>query len=520
MSIGRWASALITAGIICISWDRPPEQEDAVRDMTAAQAISLSKHYEESYRFSQAITYLEKAREDYSARQDMPNTAMCEYSLANLYYKTGQYHKTLLYANGAAKYFEQNGDTHRLAECNNTLGQVYFICHDYESAERYFSMAERQASICNDSLLLIRAVNNLGLLPQKKQDPQKSLQLLTHSRRLAEKANSPELYFRTILSLASSYINTSDSSGLGAIEDDLSEIRHLISNKEESGLYNYTLGAYYLRTGSYRKAAEALQSAIADYSSGEFGQQSRSCYWMLYRIYDILGERDNAYEALKAHQELSRELEQNNVFIELFNNQNDLIRQYEKETDLKLQNRRRIAAVAAFFSAVLAIVLAAGWSWKRTLKIRQKEKDLANEKVMLEMKKMQQYQLDKLSHDVIRQLERIDREDDGNKVRERIRQVSAELRNGRDEDHWQELTKYIPEFNSEFFQLLVKAHPDLSLNERRLCALLHMNMTTKEISEITRQSIPSINKARTRLRNKLGITGDDLSLQEYLSRFC
>ena len=52
-----------------------------------------------------------------------------------------------------------------------------------------------------------------------------------------------------------------------------------------------------------------------------------------------------------------------------------------------------------------------------------------------------------------------------------------------------------------------------------LCALLNMNMTTKEISEITRQSPHSINIARARLRSKFNLTGKTTSLQEFLSRY-
>ena len=46
-----------------------------------------------------------------------------------------------------------------------------------------------------------------------------------------------------------------------------------------------------------------------------------------------------------------------------------------------------------------------------------------------------------------------------------------------------------------------------------------MKMSTKEISNITNQSLGSINVARSRLRQKFGLTGDDKSLIVYLDRF-
>jgi DNA-binding CsgD family transcriptional regulator len=59
--------------------------------------------------------------------------------------------------------------------------------------------------------------------------------------------------------------------------------------------------------------------------------------------------------------------------------------------------------------------------------------------------------------------------------------------------------------------------PDLSPSERRLCAFLKLDMTTKEISAITHQNAKSIDVARTRLRKKLNLTGTDHNLITFLA---
>ena len=103
--------------------------------------------------------------------------------------------------------------------------------------------------------------------------------------------------------------------------------------------------------------------------------------------------------------------------------------------------------------------------------------------------------------------------------RNRINTIIGELRNSKDEDSWKEVEQYVPEFNSTFFKNLIKDFPDLSINESRLCVFLNRNLSTKQISEITRQSPESINVARTRLRKKLGLTGNDMSIQEFLRKY-
>jgi DNA-binding CsgD family transcriptional regulator len=82
---------------------------------------------------------------------------------------------------------------------------------------------------------------------------------------------------------------------------------------------------------------------------------------------------------------------------------------------------------------------------------------------------------------------------------------------------WEEFELRFNKVNSEFYQKLANLYPDLTLNEKRLCAFLLMNMTTKEISSITGQSVDAIGKARTRLRKKLGITNQDDGIADVLS---
>ena len=100
----------------------------------------------------------------------------------------------------------------------------------------------------------------------------------------------------------------------------------------------------------------------------------------------------------------------------------------------------------------------------------------------------------------------------------KINEICSELKHSKDENQWKEFSTFIPELDSEFSKALTARYPELTINERRLCILLNMNLSTKEISEITRQSTQSINTARTRLRNKLGLTGKDISFQEFFSK--
>ena len=58
--------------------------------------------------------------------------------------------------------------------------------------------------------------------------------------------------------------------------------------------------------------------------------------------------------------------------------------------------------------------------------------------------------------------------------------------------------------------------PDLSPGELKICTFLKLNMSSKEISAITRQSVKSIEVARTRIRKKMNLTNQDVNLVSFL----
>ena len=82
---------------------------------------------------------------------------------------------------------------------------------------------------------------------------------------------------------------------------------------------------------------------------------------------------------------------------------------------------------------------------------------------------------------------------------------------------WEEFEVRFQKVYTGFYKKLNTMFPDLSPNELRLCAFFRLNMTTKEISAITYQSINSITVARYRLRKKLGLNTNE-HLVTFLSK--
>lgn len=97
-----------------------------------------------------------------------------------------------------------------------------------------------------------------------------------------------------------------------------------------------------------------------------------------------------------------------------------------------------------------------------------------------------------------------------------IHRVIHDLEKVQDEAIWADFEIRFQQVHNNFYQTLLQIAPDITANERRLCAFLKLQMTTKEIATITGQSPRSIEVARTRLRKKLQLTNTETSLIEFL----
>ena len=100
-----------------------------------------------------------------------------------------------------------------------------------------------------------------------------------------------------------------------------------------------------------------------------------------------------------------------------------------------------------------------------------------------------------------------------------INEAIIKLQSSIDSDIWDEFEVRFNQVHVDFYNNLSAAHPELTSNDKKLCAFLRLNMTTREIASLTNQTVNSLETARSRLRKKMNISNLDISLPDYLSRF-
>ena len=67
----------------------------------------------------------------------------------------------------------------------------------------------------------------------------------------------------------------------------------------------------------------------------------------------------------------------------------------------------------------------------------------------------------------------------------------------------------------QYYEKLKNLAPELSPNDLRICALMRLNISTKEIALLTNRTAGTVDNTRSSIRKKLKLE-DDTNLQEYL----
>lgn len=83
------------------------------------------------------------------------------------------------------------------------------------------------------------------------------------------------------------------------------------------------------------------------------------------------------------------------------------------------------------------------------------------------------------------------------------------------EDNWENFAFHFDKVHSDFLVVLKNRYPDLTASELRLCAYLRMNLSNKEIAQLTNISVRGVEIGRYRLRKKLGLA-KETNLFEFL----
>jgi hypothetical protein len=209
--------------------------------------------------------------------------------------------------------------------------------------------------------------------------------------------------------------------------------------------------------------------------------------------------------------------------------------EYSLEKEINSHNykeqRTRLYVIAGFIALFLSVLFLILVYMILKLKLKRKsleQKQLEIDKIQLQNeiyfrdkelvgKAINLAEKNEFINDIIRRLRNIT--NDPKLSDNEVKAIIKDLQFNSENHLWEEFEYTFLQVHPDYYNALSKHFPELTPNERRLSAFLRLNLTTKEISNITHQSNHTLTLARTRLRKKLRIAHSGENLATFLSKF-
>lgn len=380
---------------------------------------------------------------------------------------------------------QQTGDKQGIAQNFNNIAGVYMEgLKNYPKALEYFKKAELVNREINDKNQTGVNLINIGAIYNQMDQPDSALHCFRQALNLFTEINHPVRKAECLLHLSKFYLGTD------------------VNNSRKYALEAFEIGQSY----------HALQ-IILEASS------------ILDQLYLSKGDTSNAYYYSNLKHQISDSLY-------ALQNQKAMIKlefQYNQEKVERerkhMQLRNRIIYGFVLFGLVSSLIIVSLINSRQRIKMKNTrlEKDQIESKLRFKNKEltinlMALLKKNEMLEEISKQLISIERKSDKQDAREAVSLLNKELKQNIDTKIWKEFSARFHETNHAFYDKLLQQFPQLSKNELKLCAYLRLNMSTKEISDLTGQRMESIDVARYRLRKKLGISNSDTNLVTFLTQ--
>ena len=457
------------------------------------------------------------------------------------------YHKAL----AIAQELDSKGD---IARIYNNIGVAYYKIN-LETSIEYINKSLEINKILGDKKELYLNYNNLAAVHVEQKLYDEALDYALMAMHMIDQKANPDMYYFMQCNIGSLYSQAGNYNLAISYIEDCAKYFEESNNYADQTRWYILLAEAYKKSGNEKKAKELINyinnTLIYKTNNAELEANVRTT---LATFFEETGEYPKAYENLKIASTLKDSLQRANDELKV----NNLEKIYENEQKIrenaltiselqlkKIASDRQIIIgfiVLLILSIILILLIIRSRMKDKILKtnailaeqekiLQDKEKELQNIKeqelkrtIDQKNRELSSYALSytkdneflaNLSEELKKLLLEINPRD--KEHREHIRSIITQLKQHCTTDNWQEFRYYFEQVHPSFYDRLDTISPGMTQRQKRLCAMLYIGLSTKEISSITFREVRSIESARNRLRKKLDITGEE-TIQEFLTR--
>ncbi len=305
-------------------------------------------------------------------------------------------------------------------------------------------------------------------------------------------------------------------------------------------LFNKYKGDAYLQLSNFSESEKCYLNAL------EISKKYNShidftalIYQQLAKLYALKGNYKLAFDNLNKEKELDQKVfdirsERNQNHIEI---KNEFLIEKQKQTQLlqeqylkqleqedKIKNLQRIVLLIS-----IVFILAIGFSYVRRLRYKHtSERKMLEMSKELEIKKKNEM-LDLKNKELATSALQIIEKDELLKMlkgkieasktdKSKVQEINNALRtiSVSNNKNWEEFKLRFVDVNKEFYDKVFERFPNLSQGDQKICALIKLNFSSKDMAKLLGISVESVHTSRHRIRKKMNLDRS-INLEDFIN---
>lgn len=513
------------------------EQNNNIKEIAESKIVMGDIYFKNRF-YSHAINNYENAIQDLLIVKDYKKIINAYTNLA-IIYQTNRLNERLSVEamNNASFYASMLKDKTKILETNLILGDIYLYQNQYHEAIKYYDSIINNEVNDTTSSTIIKAILGKSYIKAKTGNYDEALSLIETTMPIDKSKISQSILIKKHGLQAEIYDSIRIADSAEYHYKKAIELSYKNNYQKEYSEYICALGTLYLKNNETDSALHIYDLLSEERTNTVKTRKSISYYKTLSDYYFKNNNTDLAYRYLKKYDEERTDLEkEEQLRREKFSrkahtlaNETDKSRIDEKSNIEEKDNRRRTIRIILLliFSLPMCVLCMILMLKNKELQKKNLEKE---QKLQIELEEMENNLMDmqirnyqeslvnmalnyksyiEQNNSLKKELKNIINSPE-NEQNEKIKKLYSEIQNKVARPNTSEnIYSQINTIYKDFIERLEEKYPNITKSEKKLCAMLYTNMSSKDIAMITNTTIRSVETSRYRLRKKFNLSRDE-----------
>jgi len=494
---------------------------------------SLGSDYCFKGEYMKSLEYLDLAKNIMGEFQDKAILAEIYSMKSIVFISINRFQMALQFANNALKIYTELGNNRKLSFVYAILSDIYKELGDMQKSIDFTKKAHTIVIHENDSIAIASSFNNLGASYHDIGNTDSAYTFIRKSVYINKKLNlDKRLLAISYMNLASFKLEDGETDSADFFMRNADAIFQETDYIYKNDMMQELKARIYRARNETEKTIEIYKSIINSPGELENLEVKVNAYKALSEIAHAKGNSNEALNYYKKYKHFDDSLkkESNTSLLHFM----EMEMEYEKKQihlelenkEVKIKSQQKNFFLTTLSGLILLLLLTVYYVYRmqkaksHSMKLEKQrvEEELEHKNREIAASVMSLMKKNEILKGISKKMLEVEKSAVRDETKKAIHTLSKEIQESRDVELWKEFDIRFKEVHISFYSNLIKQFPDLSPNEQKICAFLRMNMSTKDISDITGLEPQTIDNTRSKIRKKLNIDGKT-NLVSYLSNF-